>query len=365
MAAFVAILLISIQPAAAQNGGSSVQQEIINGVIQNIIQNVRDQIQRRRIVAPAPGALRFNGEDGQFDNRSPFASNNPGNPFAALAYAKSPIMAPAPVSVWLYGANLIGSGDKALTYGTETHITTVTGAFDVTKIGIFTATDALTFIGTGSNSWASATATIPLLGQSLYSTIPSTSGTLSYLNGGFSADFTALASWTNVTPPSPLILIPNSSSISYTGNAQYRFDFAYSMWIEPTAGVTYTEVYTANFGTKLADTTEVHGGARIGTEMKWMGFTVQPSLSGAVFKTVDSNISTLPIVAAVAAAGAPPGLLGGRGSGKINVIWTPNFSSYIEAHGSGLASTKTNQLPLANPAATQTIGAQAGLRYSW
>ena len=99
--------------------------------------------------------------------------------------------------------------------------------------------------------------------------------------------------------------------------------------------------------------------------MKWMGFTVQPSLSGAVFKTVDSNISTLPIVAAVAAAGAPPGLLGGRGSGKINVIWTPNFSSYIEAHGSGLASTKTNQLPLANPAATQTIGAQAGLRYSW
>ena len=310
-------------------------------------------------MAPASGALRFNGEDGQFDNRSPFTSNNPGNPFAALAYAKAPMMAPAPVSVWLYGANLIGSGDKALTYGTETHITTVTGAFDVTKIGIFTATDALTFIGTGSNSWSSATATIPLIGQSLYSTIPSTSGTLSYLNGGFSADFTALASWTSVTPPSPLILIPNSSSISYTGNAQYRFDFPYSMWFEPTSGVTYTEAYTANFGTKLADTTEVHGGARIGTEMKWMCFTVQPTLSGAVFKTVDSNTLML------AAPASPPGLLGGRGSGKINVIWTSNFSSYIEAHGSGVASTKTNQLPLPNPFATQTIGAQAGLRYTW
>jgi hypothetical protein len=139
----------------------------------------------------------------------------------------------------------------------------------------------------------------------------------------------------------------------------------YSVWIEPTAGVTYTEVYSANFGVKLADLTEVHGGARIGTEMKWMGYTIQPTLSGAVFRVVDSNISLNPLAGLVPAAAPGPGLLGGRASGKITVLWTSNFSSYLEVHGSGTASTKTFQPVAGNPSATDTIGAQAGLRYTW
>jgi hypothetical protein len=156
-----------------------------------------------------------------------------------------------------------------------------------------------------------------------------------------------------------LLAPADSSSISYTGNAQYRFDFPYSVWIEPTAGVTYTEVYTQNFGTKFADNTEVHGGARIGTEMKWMGYIVQPTLYGAVFGVVDSNMVGL-IPAGLPGGVAATGLVGGRGSGKINVIWTPNFSSYVEVHGSGASNTKTPGV-----GSTQTIGAQAGLRYTW
>jgi hypothetical protein len=358
--ATVVATLVMAQPAAAQSQGSNVQQEIINSVIQNIIQNVRDQIHRRTLTPP-PGALRFSAEESEFDNRNPFAAQGSINPFSALAYAKAPALAPSPLSVWLFGANLVGSGDKSSTIFNSIQTTTATGAFDVTKIGIFTATDALTFIGTGSDSWAHQLMAGPI---SLDSSTPSTSGTLSYLNGGFSADFTALASWTSNSVTSPFVfVIPDSSSIGYTGNAQYRFDFPYSVWIEPTAGVTYTEVYTANFGTKLLDTTEVHGGARIGTEMKWMGFTVEPTLSGAVFQVVAWNASTVPLglLVPAAAAAPPPGLLGGRGSGKINVIWTQNFSSYIEVHGSGTAGTKT--IPFVG--ATQTIGAQAGLRYSW
>ena len=57
----------------------------------------------------------------------------------------------------------------------------------------------------------------------------------------------------------------------------------------------------------------------------------------------------------------PPDLLGGRGSGKITVLWTPNFSSYLEVHGSGTAGTKT--VPFVN--ATQVYGAQGGLRYTF
>ena len=99
--------------------------------------------------------LRFNGETGEFDNRDPFAAKGISNPFGALGYAKSPVVAP-PVSAWLYGVNLVGSGDRADTINVVTHVQTVTGAFDITKIGIFTATDALTFIGTGSHSWSRA-----------------------------------------------------------------------------------------------------------------------------------------------------------------------------------------------------------------
>ena len=214
------------------------------------------------------------------------------NPFGALAYAKAPAMV-APVPVWLYGANLVGNADRASTYGTDIHVQTVTGAFDITKIGILTATDALTFIGTGSHTWSQSYNTFVAPLPDFAASIPSTSGTLSYLNGGFSADFTALLSWnrSSVRNVAPILVVapPDTSSVAYTGNAQYRFDFPYTVWFEPSAGVTYTELYTANFGNKYGDTTEVHGGGRVGFETKWLGYTIQPTLAGFVYKIVDSN----------------------------------------------------------------------------
>lgn len=148
--AAMALLVLVAQPASAQYG--DVQREIINNTIQNIIQSVRDEIQHRRLATPVR-RLPFSGEDAEFNNRDPLTARGQSYPFAALAYTKAPPMAPV-TSQWLYGANLIGSGDQSYTFGTRIDTQTVTGAFDVTKIGIFTATDALTFIGTGSNSWS-------------------------------------------------------------------------------------------------------------------------------------------------------------------------------------------------------------------
>ena len=354
--AAMALLVLVAQPASAQYG--DVQREIINNTIQNIIQSVRDEIQHRRLATPVR-RLPFSGEDAEFNNRDPLTARGQSYPFAALAYTKAPPMAPV-TSQWLYGANLIGSGDQSNTFGTRIDTQTVTGAFDVTKIGIFTATDALTFIGTGSNSWShSFTGGIGPVGASSFdSTTPAASGTLSYINGGFSADFTSLASWISNSANLAFVAPADSSAVSLTGNAQYRFDFPYSIFFEPTAGVTYTEVYTSSFGTKIADATEVHGGMRVGTEMKWMGFTVQPTLSGAVFQVVEVNTFAVPGIVAPA---APTQGLGGRGSAKITVLWTPNFSSYLEGHSSGVAGTKT--FPAI--AAVQTTGVQAGLRYTW
>ena len=253
--------------------------------------------------------------------------------------------------------------------GTDIHVQTVTGAFDITKIGILTATDALTFIGTGSHTWSQSYNTFVAPLPDFAASIPSTSGTLSYLNGGFSADFTALLSWnrSSVRNVAPILIVapPDTSSVAYTGNAQYRFDFPYTVWFEPTAGVTYTELYTANFGTKFGDTTEVHGGGRVGFETKWMGYTVQPTLSGLVFKIVDSNFPAPGV--SIPGPRSPRQFesnLGGRGSGKITVIWTPQFSSYLEVHGSGTAPpTSVSRWPPI--LSVQSYGAQGGLRYTW
>jgi len=358
LATVTGFFLILTRPVAAQSGGSTLQsggsalqQNIINGVVQNIIQSVRDQIHGRRLVSP-PGRLGFNADESDFDNLDPFAVHGSSDPSRALGYAKAPVMAPDSGSAWLYGANVVGDGDKSVTSGTSTYVSTATGAFDVTKIGIFTASDSLTFIATGSGSWAHQGGFV-----SVDSSTPATSGTLSYSNGGFSTDFTGFASWTRSTVS--IVAFPaaiEGSLLGYTGNAQYRFDLPYSVFIEPTLGVTYTEGYTANFGAKISDTTEVHGGARFGTEVKWIGYTVQPTLSASVYQTVDSS--------AVGVAGpiVPPSVIGFRSSGKVTVIWTPSFSSFLEVHAIGMTGPSK---PILGFSTTQTTGAQAGLRYSW
>ena len=83
-----------------------------------------------------------------------------------------------------------------------------------------------------------------------------------------------------------------------------------------------------------------------------------PTLSGAVFKIVEQSGITTP-GGVVAIGGADTGL-GGRGSGKINVIWTQNFSSYLEAHGAWV-----NGIKHVGFVGSQSYGMMGGLRYTW
>ena len=383
---------LSIQPAMSQSasssntclsqsqvpGGSSsssygegcygtVQQDILNGVVQSIVTGIRDQL-HQRLSTPTVAPLRFTGEDSDdVASRDFFAAQGVNDPFNALAYAKvytkAPPLAAAPQ--WIYGANLVGSADEAAGFNTNISVGTVTGAFDITRVGIFTSNDALTFVGTGSGSWARGFSTGIV---DWTSTTPAGSGTVAYLNGAWSADLTVLASGTDYNAAATFVQPTNNSVVSVTGNGQYRFDFPNKVFVEPTGGFTYSSVYTSGFGTWAADYTDLHVGARAGTEVKWMGFTIEPTISGGVFRIVDNSISTNPVTFGILPAVPNPGW-GFRGSGKITVLWTPQFSSFLEGHASGLAGIKV----LANPAAgffqesgiLQTTGAQAGLRYTW
>jgi hypothetical protein len=350
-AASLGLSCVLAAPASAQ----SIQQQVINNVIENILQDVRDQLQGRRVL-PSGRALRFSSEGANdFDANAPFAESNPNDPFNALAYTKTgPVYTKAPVAVaptYLYGINLVGSGDQSRAAGITTSSASATGAFDVTKIGIFTASDALTFVATGSGVWSHAIGIDTDTGSG--------AGTLAYTNGGFSTDFTANASWTHESLAAVgIVAPPNSTSLSYTGNVQYKFDLPTTWFFEPTIGFTYTDLYTANFGTQIGDSTEVHGGARVGFDAVWYSVRVQPSITMAAFSIVGQSgagaaaTPGLPAGVGVAAGATPTGALGGRGSAKINFLWTDHFSSFIEAHASAIASTNA-------------AGASGGLRWTF
>jgi Autotransporter beta-domain len=344
--ALVPVLLTS--PVKADE----IADRIIQNVIQNILQNVRDQIQNRRLAPTYQGGrvLQFSGDaDGN-------VRSSADDPFAALAYAKGaytkapPMAAPAPLPTYLYGLNLTGSGDWSRSGGVTTTSAGVTGAVDITKIGIFSAYDAFTFIATGSGIWSDAPGLSANTGVG--------AGTVAYTNGGFSVDFTVDGTWTSARlAGAGLITGTDSTGISYAPNVHYKFELGNEWFIEPVVGVTYTQSFDANFGAQTGDSTEVHGGARFGTESAWNGVKLQPSLTLEAFSLVaQSGAGTIfqngvPI-AIGSSSGIPTGEVGGRASGKLNVVWTPSFSSYIEAHGSGIASTTA-------------YGAQGGLRWSF
>jgi len=351
----VATLAISgfASVVATQAKAEQVIEQYVNlNAVQNVLWSAKAPLQPW-MPAGTGQALGFTGEGSSFDNRRP-SEQSVRNAFDALGYAKAPPVAAAPPPTWLYGVNAIGAVDETRSVVSSTTASSGTGAFDITKIGIFTASDALTFVATGTGIWAHT--------FGLNIDTAAGAGTLAYTNGGFSADFTTSATWSRPSAVNAGIVAPAaSSSVSYTGNVQYKYDWLYKAYIEPTIGVTYTELYTANFGTKTGDSTEFHAGARIGTEMMWMGFKIQPQISGQVFKNVAQSgvlagaVPGLPVALVSTDAG-----LGGRASGRINVIWTPNFSSFLDAHGMVLAGTKNVGF-----VGTETIGGSAGMRYSW
>lgn len=325
-----------VTPAKAD----SVTDRVIQNVIQNILQNIRDQIQSRRLQTPPPGRMQFTGDDAS-------TASNQDDPFGALAYAKEPKIytkaPPLPVAAtptYLYGLNITGSADWSRSAGITTESYGAIGSIDVTKIGVFSAYDAISFIGTGAGIWS----------HSIVSdnTTAMGAGTVAYVTGGFSADFTVDGTWTSVRLRAAGIAVasPDVSGVSYAPNVQYKFDLPNTWFIEPTVGFTYNETYTANFGAKTGDSTEVHGGARFGFETMWNAVKVQPSLTLAAFSIVSqSGVGGAAIgpggvpLAGVAAGVTPTGQVGGRASGKLNFIWSDKFSGFVEAHGSTIQGT--------------------------
>ena len=311
----LALVSVPIFPTnAARADPNYIARHVVQGVIVNIIRAIHDNLQQR-------GTTRSESRT-SFTDEDSTAAGTYDDAFAALGYNGMPTKAvpqPQPAqSSFQYGATVTGTGERDQNTD-ETGSTTVTNSFtatgsaDATKIGIFNASDTLTLLILGSRSWAQAPGTD--------STTNGVAGTVSYANGGFSADFTIQSQSTKST-----ITIGNvnaaadSNSVSYSENVQYKFDLPHAWFIEPTVGMTYT--HTQVVASQGGHSTEIQGGARIGTEVIWNGVHIQGTVTATAFSPVSDSPVTL-----------QTGHLGGRGVAKWNLLWSDNFSSFIEVHG--------------------------------
>jgi Autotransporter beta-domain len=309
---------------AAKADANYLARQAVQGVILNIIRTIRDDLQRRTVTRP-DRPLQFTGEDSA-------SARIYDDAFAALAYNGMPTKAAkaAPVqpaqSSFLYGATATATADRDETSDgagvtTVTRSFTATGSGDITRIGIFGASDAITLLVLGSGSWARS--------NGVDSKTDGVAGTMTYLNGGFSTDFTVQSQSTKSTVTIGGIGV-HTDSVSFANNFQYKFDLPNAWFIEPTVGFTYTQTNTKIFDSQDGHSTEIQGGARIGTEVMWNGIRTQATFTATAFSPVSDTPTT-----------AQTGHLGGRAVAKWVFLWSDRFSSFIEVHAKAIEGSNS------------------------
>jgi len=280
------------------------------------------------------------------------AEVEPYDPIEALGYAKGGMVTkapPAPAAVassWYFAAWGQGSYDHedrdvkflGATISSRTTSITGLGGFDMLKIGITSDSDALVI---GFMGLYTSTRTHLAPADSSRSSTPGGGVYASYINGGFSADFSFLANFTNTDGVAGGAAFTNHDTDSYvsSANVQYKYDMPNNWWYEPTIGLSHTRMYQDLHiaGLFLTDGQQwrFQAGMRAGTEWTYGAVKVQPTLTGLAY--TDASVET-PHPFGVAFVGpTDEHYVWGKGIGKVNVQWTDKFSTYVEGEVRGRA----------------------------
>jgi hypothetical protein len=326
-------------------------------VVRGVITSIRDAIQRRG-GGGSSAALRYTWDPNADDEALSYGAKSPVSKAPVFkAMPKAPPVRTVTYALWGQGfgdvewrnANLGG-----LDLGRTTSTVGAIAGADVTITNIFAATDAYVFGVLGGFTSArvrnndGSSARIDGPGVGLYSI---------YVNGGFSTDTTFKADFFDLNRSAPLAPDLGLRLTNYTTavNVNYKFD-TMPWWVEPTVGASYTATVwdgaSKAFGFEDGHTWRVQGGVRVGTTYDWNGVKVEPTLTGLVYSDVEIRGGTVAQVAGAALVPTDEGKIFGQGIGKLNFLWTNNFSSYIEGEVRGRDGV---------------LGAagRAGLRYSF
>jgi hypothetical protein len=347
-----AVLGLGTLPANAQSA-AEISRQVVNSAIQSTIQSIRDQIQsnqqNRALSAQPP--LRFTDDptEQMYDDIfGPLAYAGTGRSMVTKA-PPAPVAPPPPQwGIWgtITGDRQTSTVNSLTTNSVTTTANTISGVVgaDYTKIGIFTSSDAFVIGVNGSD-----TGTRVSDGTHVHT--PGVGSFIAYINGGFSADFSFLAAFSNTDTPGTTVAtaigtvgtpgtVIRTDSFSYTGDLNYRFDLPNQWWIEPTVGVTLANTFFDNMpGAPEGRTVTVQGGGRVGTEfMLGNGVKVQPTFTGLAYSNVEEQnggfSGFIPGVGGGVgtggSSGADKGQVWGKGDAKFNFIFTQQFSAYVE-----------------------------------
>jgi Autotransporter beta-domain len=323
------------------------------GAVHTVTTEIRDSIMSRR---PRGGPMTFTW-DPYADNNPVDAKNDPFAKFAAygdsvpgaLGYAKSPIYTkaapalPSAVQFAIWGQGFADQEKRTETFlGTDVGRTTTTygglagfdaafsnwlgfgGTYVVGALGGYTESRVRNADGTSSR------VTGP--GAGIYSV---------YAKGGWSIDTVSKVDFFNIDRWQTGLPTLSMGLTNYTsaGNINYRFDLANNWWVEPTAGISYTSTRWDNpskiLGMQDGETFRVQGGSRVGTSTVWGSTTVEGSVTGLAYSDVAINGGSLAVAVGAPLVPTDQGKVFGQGIGKLNFIWTPQISSYVEGEVRG------------------------------
>jgi hypothetical protein len=211
------------------------------------------------------------------------------------------------------------------------------GGADMTVTNIFSPTDAVVLGVLGGVTSArvknndGSTARVEGPGVGTYGI---------YVNGGFSADTTFKVDFFSLnrsTAGLPDIDVHLTNFI-ISDNLNYKFDVM-TWWVEPTVGASYTATVWDNaskfFGFEDGHTWRLQGGVRVGTTLDWNGVKVEPTLTGMAYSDVEIRGGTVAAAAGGTLVPTDEGKVFGQGIAKLNFVWNPNFSSYVEGEVRG------------------------------
>jgi hypothetical protein len=269
--------------------------------------------------------------------------------FASKSVSKSPVFKAMPqqppvrtvrYAIWGQGFGDIEwrSADVAgVDLGRTTATVGAVGGADMTVTNIFSATDAYVLGVLGSFMSAhvknndGSTAQVDGPGVGVYGV---------YVNGGFSTDATFKVDFFDLNRSTAGLpdLGLHLTNFTISDNVNYKFDVM-SWWVEPTVGFSYTATVWDNaskfFGFEDGHTWRLQGGVRVGTTYDWNGVKVEPTVTGMAYSDVEIRGGTVAAAAGGALVPTDEGKVFGQGLAKLNFIWNPNFSSYIEGEVRG------------------------------
>jgi hypothetical protein len=292
--------------------------------------------------------------------------------------APGPAPGTAPVPMLLSGESratlggFLGGADLTMRNGESGIIAGLLGGFQSSHVRVLTssASSNQAVVGNGSSTLAAR-----LNGGSAGAYVTFFKGAAS-IEATYRADFLTLhESFSEVLaftgdpngPPTTQapFFVPFSASgatnlinSTFTGNVNYRVPLSMGTWVEPTAGVQYTDTHydssAAALGLANGHLLRVQAGARYGTDFVWGNALVTASLTGLIYENVTVSGGFIQNVAFGnnALIFNDQGKLRGEGIAAVKFDYGNGFSTFAQANvrgGEGLFG----------------FGGKGGVRYEW